>query len=113
MSAMTRFFTPDPETKHILESNLLMWDMVRAMDIDLAGAVRREDLPLAQLGTMLRKCHGCAFADMCTLFLERREGRTSLAPSYCVNRAQLAALRTTAPNPPAASALRVPKAART
>lgn len=82
-----KFFAPDPESK------LLMWDMVRAMDIDLAAALRTNTLPVATLSAMMQACNSCPEPKLCAVFLDRRDGHTDQAPSFCPNGARLAALR--------------------
>lgn len=73
--------------------DLLMWEMVNAMEIDLASAIQRDELPLETLGAMMRNCHNCPAPRMCAVFLDSRTGQTPQAPSYCPNRDTLAELR--------------------
>lgn len=75
------------------EQDLLMWHMTEAMEIDLAAAIRRSGLSVDSLGEMLRACSGCPEPGLCRVFLDSRPGRLAEAPSYCPNRARLAALR--------------------
>lgn len=97
MSTMNRIFTADRKTEPIKDTDLPIWSLVSAMAIDLAGAIRRGDFHVESLGAMMRACHGCPFARICTLFVERREGRTQHAPSYCPSRPHLTRLRDHAP----------------
>lgn len=90
---MPTHFAPLPATDPDPDADLLMWDMVCALDIDLARAIRSHELPVATLSAMMRNCHACPEPEQCAIFLDRRGGRTGEAPSFCPNREKLAELR--------------------
>ncbi|PVH30027.1 DUF6455 family protein [Pararhodobacter oceanensis] len=73
--------------------DLLIWEMVNAMEIDLACAIQRDELPIKTLGAMMRNCHACPAPRLCGVYLDSRAGRTAQAPSFCPNREKLSDLQ--------------------
>jgi hypothetical protein len=91
---MLKYFDTDAR------GELLMWDMVQAMDIDLLEAVCSDALSFSAVERMLGRCNRCPSPQLCALFLDRRHGATDQAPSFCPNRKRLAALRQQYPTKP-------------
>ena len=80
------------------ETPLLMWNMVAAMGINLTQAVSAKRVSSAKLSRMAWNCHHCPAPQACGIYLDRRDGQTQTAPSFCPNRKKLAALRARFPN---------------
>lgn len=87
---MGTHYPPDPDF------DLKMWDMARAMNIEISVAITQDMLSIAALGKMMRSCHYCLARPFCALFLESRQGQTTYPPSFCPNRKRLAALQAVA-----------------
>lgn len=82
-------YAPTPDT------GLLMWRMVRALDVDLAEAIVDDRLSVGRLRVMMRNCAHCPDPRACALFLDARDDRTDQPPSFCPNARDLYRLRAT------------------
>lgn len=74
------------------DEKLLIWRMVRALDVDLAYEIHRERLSVERLSSMLKNCAHCPEPQACRLYLEARGDKAAVPPSFCPNRVVLTAL---------------------
>lgn len=89
---LANYFTRESDHDCVTDTGLPMWNMVRALNIEISAAITGQMLTAAALGGMKRNCHRCLARPFCAVFLESRDGQTASPPSYCPNRKQLAKL---------------------
>ncbi len=63
--------------------------MARALGVNLTTAGALGLLPNDAPGRMIARCQGCAFSEVCTVWLSECCGAPPRAPDFCVNKEAL------------------------